>query len=507
MPLPEWTEKTQKRGLDPLGLQNAGIVLYQDLVPGISNVTLRVRYFGLYCWASETFALAVGETDPAKWRSWIRRLEALHALVAQLAGGEAGIAGIEWAQRRLAVGGDPIDFAEGASVRAEASLFPDADRYLANDMGVFGQAYLTQMVEVGLFGDGENHGIPLRSERGRALAQAFAASIGDGLSELIISCIKTAKVTHAELAALAPILPSRIGAGEERDLYEAILFAAHGEASPADLSRRDTLRLLLLTAREMKKRPSSIDVRRRLFRVGDAVPKQLEPQRLRWEAYHTQDMWQVACAALLRWAISIIDEFEEGRSIPEIHAEVAAVLRVQMANRAEESWARLAAEVNTGDDAFDDRLRRTTGTRQAPADAAFAAVEQLAAIETRVRLGHELQGEIERSFRLSSGGRSIRSELQWLESRRERPVAELMAEFVIERVVKRHLWVATQKLRRQSDYTFLVEARDGRLAFRSNYEPVLTTPRLDPAVTFLNDIHLLDTGGCSPQGVRVGGLA
>ncbi len=43
--------------------------------------------------------------------------------------------------------------------------------------------------------------------------------------------------------------------------------------------------------------------------------------------------------------------------------------------------------------------------------------------------------------------------------------------------------------------------------FRSNYEPVLTTPRLDPAVTFLNDIHLLDTGGCSPQGVRVGGLA
>ncbi len=429
MPLPEWTEKTQKRGLDPLGLQNAGIVLYQDLVPGISNVTLRVRYFGLYCWASETFARAVRETNPAKWRSWIRRLEALHALVAQLAGGEPGIAGIEWAQRRLALGDDPIDFAEGASVRAEASLFPDADRYLANDMGVFGQAYLTQMVEVGLFGNGENHGIPLRSERGRALAEAFAASIGDGLGELMIFCIKTAKATRADLGALAPILPSRIGAGEERDLYEAILFAAHGEATPADLSRRDTLRLILLIAREMKKKPSSIDVRRRLFRAGNEVPKQLEPQRLRWEAYHTQDMWQVACAALLRWAISIIDEFEEGRSIPEIYAEVAADLRGQMANRAEESWARLAAEVDISDDAFDDRLRRTTGTSQAPEDAAFAAVEQLAAIETRVRLGLELRGEIERSFRLTGGGRSIRSELQWLESRRERPVAELMAEF------------------------------------------------------------------------------
>ncbi len=122
--LAEWTEKTQKRGLDPLGLQNAGIVLYQDLVPGISNVTLRVRYFGLYCWASETFALAVVRPIQRSGAVGSGGFEALHALVAQLAGGEAGIAGIEWAQRRLAVGGDPIDFC-GRSLRASGGLpFP-----------------------------------------------------------------------------------------------------------------------------------------------------------------------------------------------------------------------------------------------------------------------------------------------------------------------------------------------------------------------------------------------
>lgn len=39
----EWTEKAEKRGLDPLGMQASGIALYQSLLPGISNVTLRMH--------------------------------------------------------------------------------------------------------------------------------------------------------------------------------------------------------------------------------------------------------------------------------------------------------------------------------------------------------------------------------------------------------------------------------------------------------------------------------
>ena len=42
---PEWTEYRNKNGLDPLGMQNTSVVLYQRLLPGISNVTLRLRYY------------------------------------------------------------------------------------------------------------------------------------------------------------------------------------------------------------------------------------------------------------------------------------------------------------------------------------------------------------------------------------------------------------------------------------------------------------------------------
>jgi hypothetical protein len=45
---PAWTEYRKKNGLDPLGMQNSSVNLYQTFLPGVSNVTLRMRYYGLY---------------------------------------------------------------------------------------------------------------------------------------------------------------------------------------------------------------------------------------------------------------------------------------------------------------------------------------------------------------------------------------------------------------------------------------------------------------------------
>ena len=60
--------------------------------------------------------------------------------------------------------------------------------------------------------------------------------------------------------------------------------------------------------------------------------------------------------------------------------------------------------------------------------------------------------------------------------------------------------MALQKLRRQRDYTFLFEARDGRLVPLASYQPVPTTPRLAPAIQFLADIALVDDQGLTVRG-------
>ena len=65
---PAWTEYHKKNGLDPLGMQNSSVSLYQTLLPGVSNVTLRMRYYGLYAWLCRTYAKKDGDTNPEAWK-------------------------------------------------------------------------------------------------------------------------------------------------------------------------------------------------------------------------------------------------------------------------------------------------------------------------------------------------------------------------------------------------------------------------------------------------------
>lgn len=500
--MPEWTEKIEKRGLDPLGLQNGGVQLYQQLMPGISNVTLRMRYYGLYCWASEAYAREIGSTDESEWRRWIRRLEALYALVAVSVGGETGVAGVDWADKRLALGEAVIDFADAASNDA------DKIRYLTQRLGVFGGAYYSQMVEMGLFAVGQNHALPTRSDDlGLAAAKAFASAIGRRTEQLLVDTIRAGAVGRETLKHLSPIVPAAIGTDSpECAGYEALLLASGNAASMDDRSRRDTLLLILRVASALDLKPAADAVRWHLFSPANVQPAQLEPQRLRWEAYQTHDLFQVAAASLLRWAIDLIGEYAEGRSLPDLKAEIVA--RLADAKHSDIAWKIFRDGLAASDEQIALWSRALTSRRRTAEDKAWEAISLVAALDARVRDRSDLNAEITRSFALEGGGRTIRTELRWYAAGAERPVGELIADYVIERVVRRHSWVAMQKLRRQRDYTFLFEARDGRLVYRANYEPVATTPRLDPAIQFLVDVKLLGPAGITPLGrAKIGAIS
>jgi hypothetical protein len=121
----------------------------------------------------------------------------------------------------------------------------------------------------------------------------------------------------------------------------------------------------------------------------------------------------------------------------------------------------------------------------------------------RVETRADLRVQISEALNKHGSGRSIYTELNWLAANPESLIPELMAAYVGQRVLARHIWVATQKMRRQNDYTFLFEPRDGRLAYRSQYQPVATAPRLGPAIRYLQDIHLLNDNGITDQGIAV----
>lgn len=489
--LPQWTEKADKRGLDPLGMQNSGVLLYQSLVPGISNVTLRMRYYGYYCWLSEAYARSGATSDFEAWRTWIRRAEALYALVSARAG-EGGVGGVEWANRRLAADDPLIDFA------AAASTDPSQERYLRQSLGVFGGAYYTQMAEMGLFTQ-NRHGIQIATrDLGHSAASLFGDAIGADLAILLREKIISAQVTVADLDRLLPITPTRIDPhGQERLFYEKLLLAREEQPSEGARSRASTLHLILDTARAAGTMPTPDLVRWHLFGPPpQALPQQLESQRLAWETYQCQDLMQVASAALLAWAIAIINGEGQGSSLAEIRAEVATHLNHEASFA--QSWR--ALRLGSPDHPFHEAWDILTSTRGAPADKAVRAVLLMAALHQRVADRPTLADAVKRLLPATGAAHSLRTELGWLEGRETQSAPELIADYIIERVVRRHSWVAMQKLRRQRDYTFLFEQRDGRLIYLSGYQPVATTPRLAPAIQFLEDIHLLDGRGPTALG-------
>ncbi|CAA2158507.1 hypothetical protein MBRA_03778 [Methylobacterium brachiatum] len=490
---PEWTERAEKRGLDPLGMQNAGVTLYQSLLPGISNVTLRMRYYGYYCWVSDSYARAGATDDFAAWRSWVRRSEALYALVSARATGEGGVGGVEWANRRLAQEEPVIDFAEAASNDTSVT------RYLRQSLGVFGGAYYSQMVELGLFRQGK-HGIQRATNgTGRLAATAFRDAIGKDVERLLLEKIRSAQVTPKELDLLYPIIPSGIPEqSNERKAYERLLFSPDN-ATEMDASRSASLKLILLTAKNLGSRPNPDEIRWHLF--GTAIPGEeaLERQRLRWEAYHCQDLMQIAAASLLEWATDLMGESDAGRTLREIEAEVGNRLQ-NSCDSDLVTWSKFGGAVDP--EMYDYRAAWSTLTsRHGTAEQkAWDTVRLIAALEQRMRERPDLRDVTRLELKARGSGRSIVTELAWFSRREDEEVCALIASYVVERIVKRHSWVAMQKLRRQRDYTFLFEVRDGRLVRRSRYAPVATTPRLNPATTFLNDIWLVNGDGPTARG-------
>ena len=151
---PFWGAPTEKLGgRDPLGIQNSSVVVYSTLVPGLTNLTQRVRYNGFYCWLLRGIAKHLIQIDPSlvdvrdEQLRYIRRAELLLAYIMvgnQELGDPNGVSGSQFARKHLSDAED-IDLALGAD--RENGL---DKTYWRNSMGVFGQYYVGALIQLGL---------------------------------------------------------------------------------------------------------------------------------------------------------------------------------------------------------------------------------------------------------------------------------------------------------------------------------------------------------------------
>jgi hypothetical protein len=509
---PSWTEYKKKSGLDPLGMQNSSINLYQRLLPGISNVTLRVRYYGFYAWLAAIYARRIGDTDLRTWQKFVRRAEAVYALTAQRRGNEGGMAGVQWAQRKLDAGQEPvIEFARDADPGA------DGTPYLQQPWGVYGLAYASQLFEIGIYAVAKDHQIPVPSpEFGEALARAFEDAAGP-LAERLFKTVEQGFVSRADLDDFSVLIPSGIHTeGVERQLYEDVLFAKGTLSRPNDLYRRQTLLLLLHVVSHLGRTPSVAETRWLLYANADDQDQKLEidaevleEQRRRWWVYQANDLLHYSYETLLKYTLDTLEEYPTGVALNTLVAELVSAL-----SEVDPDWpptwrdflaGHPPAQNANGDAQNSERshveaIAPTSGlNHRTTPEAAWAALKLLAVVVNRAQAESAIisaaLGHLDRE-----GFHSLITEMNFLNAGHDQPFPRTVARIIEERIVKRHLWVAHRKFRYQNDYTFLIEADDGRVRLRAGNGPVLTNPRLGPAITFLEDIHLIDAHGVTARG-------
>lgn len=504
--LAEWTEPAAKsEGRDHLGMQAASVALYAALVPGITNVTLRARYYSFYPWLVDQYARSKGDTDERVWIRFIRRAEALLALAscaASPSGNCDGVGGYRWAVRTWKARSKEVllDFA----TPAEPSASP---HYLDATKGAFGQAYWSVLRGLGILRNVATHDIPVATEAwGDRLARAFAQSIaerGDQFMKLMESGTASQEELKRVGAAFSPdALPD---IGEERDALVQLFFGADAPGIDS-MARCDSLTLALHVARAIGRHPSADDVRWILY-AGQteggapvAVPAPLLARREQWQAYQANELAHIAVEAFLA---ELLVGLSEDTPTPVARATEQLVRKASSSWQSTPTWRQLretiALSPNAADrkDARSERALSTIAENGSGPERLTNAIRLVATLDARWEGTSDAVARVfgpatELGARFSG---SIVHLLRFVRERDGEPVTQLVADLVQRWVIERHLSVALRKLRNQGKETFHFELIDGQLRRRRMAGPVFTNPRLSTSLRFLADLHLVNKTG------------
>lgn len=498
---PEWTELGQDSGLDPLGMQRPIEVIYQSIVPGISTITLRYRYYSFFPFILKHYEEHIRHPDPDEFRKFQRKCEALFALICTYGEPELGITGSDWASRTLGEAraqsdeGAIIDFSVGADPNADESL-----RYLKNKGGAFGAIYATQMSEMGLIhfpSAGDPNPNPVCSDVALKLADAFSRGLGETAGEFF-KVVTVGKIALSSLKAFEAMKPNRLEfSGEEHRQLTEILLGKSNTRSETDLKRRSTLRMLLDLTATTHSIPRAEQVKWHWFEtVPELQGGSASEVRHLWFLYQACDLIRLAYEVILSAALTTLEAAPRRRMLlADLTEELVGFVELTK----DQLWEDFSLGLAGGTATTKEWAEAMIGAMNQgeTAEQVRFAISLIAVLYVRASDASDL---IEGALSGADYFQSLRTEVQFLDREGSAPVSRIVADLVRERVLKRHLWVASRKFRNQKAYTFHMEPEENQIRYRNHFRVSPSSPRLDQALRFLRDIGLIDEGGITQLG-------
>lgn len=306
-------------GLDHLGTQAPCVLIYAQLLPGITNVTDRARYYSFYPWLIWSFDQRYPK-DEIKFVEFFRRADCLftliserHARVNDRDNERHGVAMVGRVQLLQAL--DRLEASEVLKL-SEYTAQDSPHRYFKNQMGGLGQYYAGTLNDLKLMDASAKPWFKYTKEHGIPLAEHVDSIIP---SDRFWSVVESDVVTLDDLDALDAYCACRLteNANECNSLAD-IYFDRNKAYGQEGIQRRRSLGLILNLTHSLA---DGHDLTESVFRActySGALPERLlwtVPDSLRstlscWAIYQRNDLLSVACQTMLALALRELEPQE-----------------------------------------------------------------------------------------------------------------------------------------------------------------------------------------------------
>lgn len=509
-------------GLDHLAVQAPCINLYGKMLPGITNVTDRARYYSFYpwvVWALEKRGHHYGDT----FVDLFRKADCLFTLIAER---HAKVAGGDRDDHAAATVGsanmaEPVSrIRDGHSVRlSEFACREGKARYFKNKLGGLGQYYLGVFRELQMMTGDLQTGVKNIREVGGAIAETIDRYVN---RDLFFKTIEDDIVSAARLDELHAFCPCALSSSADEHAKLTDLFFGNGQFSHEDShARQRSLKIILSLADNLAGCGVAIDIDQ--FRgctysgalpnkSNWQLPEQLEKTRRRWAVYQRNELLSLAVQGIFYVVLHIYEESgERFHSVEELASWFLESLEVgqldpvfPLANSVTsltantgswlaplEDWSNdnheisLAAKIEALCRSKEDDVPRRTSILA-------GCLKTLVALQCR----HETKEGYRdfvfppnylQAYPINLQSFNYHSTNTW----GKLTTREWLGWLTTEWGIHTHLKVALRKLRGQSQSTFRIRPSDKGLEIISVPVAVFTSPRFRQALRILKDIGAL----------------
>lgn len=474
-----------KRGRDPIGIQNSSITVYGLLLPGLTNLTGRLRYYSFYCWLlyeyTKEYRRSGWKRTVRDQQNFLRRAELAMAFLMEGRGAKSVVGSMHVDAKAFSVLQGCYDLKSSA----DFDYNPNHDKYWKYSTGAFGQYYLGSLVYLALVDVYEDSFKVL--ERGEKLAQAFIESVSEKARDLFLTSVREGCLSKDDIEDLEEIcLDMIIVRSPEWTMLNDVL--VNKDLSGSSF-RRDSIYLMLDSIKQ------NVDVKRFPATLFLKYDKGDNDAALGWHYYYLCEALHY-CIETIFWMIlsnaskrnycpvdSFLDlcqnsilkeEYDLSGFANNTLSEVVPVYDRDIVKRLDE----LVATARIGD----------------YEKASSKAAELLMCLYNQVTAMKSMYQDFERDYEINQQFGYLTGFIKrYVENNLNNEVSTF-ARNVVRLVMADHTTSACRKMGRgQSDLRkFLLE--DGMVVLVEIWKPQFTNPRTDSLIAFFEDLSYVKNG-------------